>query len=202
MRSSLRRVMEQDLARAERLIQECRAELDAAEAVVLEKKKTICEAEVYRDKLKAFLESEESGFWSRFGESEAGTPPTMNRTAPTLKTTFEGLKNAKKHVDRMVVYALGNSGRVVPREAAELLIALGISDSRSRRSLSKNLATVMGESDEFVKEPDGAFVHVEFLASGGNQVPEQTGEGNVSCPAEAENGGDTVLVPESGGAQV
>ena len=195
---SLRQVMEEDLERTERLIQESRAELEAAEAVSREKKQAICEAERYRDRLTAFLESEEPGFWSKFGDSGAETATTSRRTVPTLKSTFEGLQKAKRHSDRMRVYAFGNSGKVIAREAAEVLISLGLSESKSVRYLAKNLTTAMADSDEFVKEPDGTFIHTEFLATGTGRAAEPVAELDLATSRDARN--EDPAAPGSGSA--
>ena len=192
--------MEEDLERTEWLIEEWRVELEAAEAVAQDKRGTIGEAESYRDRLRTFLESEVSEFWSRFGEGEAGTPTTSQRPVPTLNTTFEGLQKAKKHLDRMRVYALGNSGRVVPREAAELLISLGLSDSQSARDLAKNLATAMSGSKEFIKETDKSFVLVEFFSAGTDVSVEQLVEQGSAYCDDSQMEGSAAPDSESGAA--
>ena len=176
MGSSPRQVLEEDLERTKRLIEVSGAALEAAEAVAQEKKETICAAEIHRDWLTGCLESEESEFWSRFGESEGETPSALERPVPPLKTTFDGLQSSKKHLDKMMVYALANSGRVVPREAAELLISLGLSDSKTVRNLSKNLTTAMAGSKEFNREPDGTFVLVARFSTAGYGTEEQVSE--------------------------
>ncbi len=187
MRLSLRQVMEEDLERTERLIQECSAELEAGEAVSRDKKQAICDAERYRDRLTVFLESEGPGFWSKFGDGGAEPATTSRRAVPTLKCTFEGLQKAKRHSDRMKVYAFGNSGRVIAREAAELLISLGLSESKSVRYLAKNLANAMSDSDEFVKESDGTFIHTEFLAAGTGRAAKPVGEPDLATSPDARN---------------
>ncbi len=195
---SLRQVMEEELERTERQIQECRVELEAAEAVSRERKQAICDAERYRDRLTAFLESDGPGFWSKFGGGSAEPAATSRRAVPTLKSTFEGLQKAKRHSDRMRVYAFGNSGRVIAREAAELLISLGLSDSKSVRYLAKNLSTAMTDSDEFVKESDGTFIHKEFLATGTGRAAEPVAERDLATSPDARN--EDPAAPGSGGA--
>ena len=197
---SLRRAMQEDLERTDRLIEECKAELEAAEAVAQGKKKTIGEAESYRERLKAFLESDVSEFWSKYGVSEVGLPTASQRPVPTLKTIFEGLQNAKRHLDRMRVYAMGNSGRVFAKEAAELLISLGLSNSQNARGLAKNLGTAMSASKEFIKQPDGSFVLIEFFATQTKEATEQVVERDSCSRDDSQLEDLTALVCEDDAA--
>ena len=148
------------------------------------------------------MESEVSDFWSKYGEIEEGTSASLVRPPPSPNLTFEGLRSARKHVDRMRAYAFGNSGGVFAKEAAELLIALGVSESKSERYLAKNLTTAMLESNEFVREPNCSFVHVDFLASRTEGIEERVAASDSSLmhtadmdkPADSDAGSETAQV--------
>ena len=82
----------------------------------------------------------------------------------TFVAIYTALKDADGHLARMRVLARTRDGIIVAREAAELLLSLGLSDAKSVHQLAKNLGTILGNSDEFerVSGSKGVYRHTAF----------------------------------------
>ena len=138
-------------------------------------------------------------------------PFSGNNQFKVFVAIYQALNDADGHLARMRQLARTRGGIVVAKDAAQLLLSLGLSDAKSIHQLAKNLGTVLSASDEFERVPGakGVYHHKAFPSYDTSHPTCEDLEIGMDIPDGAsEYGlavGDVCLVPvtneESAGAR-